>query len=243
MKRFLVDSLEGELARVEGERLHHLARVLRLRPGDALEVFDGRGGCRAGKIVSVEAEAAIIELGDWREAPAPIPLTLGQGLAKADRFDWVVQKATELGVGRVVPLALERSVVRLDPAKAVARRKRWERIAEEASRQSERSDLPVIDPPLGLEAFLDAARERGERIALLWEVERDGPRLGDWVQEQQGAPLALVVGPEGGITEAEASLARERGAAIVGLGPRVLRTETAGVLAVAIALHRMGELG
>ena len=101
----------------------------------------------------------------------------------------------------------------------------------------------MIDPPLGLEAFLDAARERGERIALLWEVERDGPRLGDWVQEQQGAPLALVVGPEGGITEAEASLARERGAAIVGLGPRVLRTETAGVLAVAIALHRMGELG
>lgn len=243
MKRFLVESLEGERARITGERLHHLARVLRLRPGDELELFDGRGGCRLGKILEVEEGEATIELGPWREAPARLPLTLAQGLAKADKLEWVIQKATELGAARISPLELSRSVVRIDPAKVPERRKRWQKIAEEAARQSGRSDVPAVDAPLGLEAFLDAAEERGERVALLWEGEREGRRLGDWVERHLDQPLALVVGPEGGLSEAEVERARARGAEIVGLGPRILRTETAGIVAVAIALHRLGELG
>lgn len=243
MKRFLVDSLAGEVAEVSGERLHHLARVLRLGAGDEVELFDGRGGCRLGTILAVGEEEARIALGAWREAPPPSPLTLGQALAKSDKLDWVIQKATELGAARLVPLELARSVVRLPPAKIPDRHRRWRRIAEEAARQSGRSDLPEVEPPARLEAFLDGAERRGEAVALLWEEARGGERLGAWVDRHRGEPLAIVVGPEGGLTEAEVERARRRGVEIVGLGPRILRTETAGIVAVALVLHRLGALG
>jgi len=243
VKRFLVDDLQGDRAWIVGERLHHLERVLRLGPGDEVEVFDGRGGCRHARILAVEEGGALLELGAWREAPARVPVTLAQGLAKADKLEWVIQKATELGAARIAPLALDRSVVRIDPAKVPERRRRWEKIAEEAARQSGRADVPEVEAPAGLEAFLDAAAARGERVALLWEGARDEERLGAWVEANRDLPLALVVGPEGGFTDAEVESARARGAAIVSLGPRILRTETAGIVAVALALHRLGALG
>lgn len=242
VKRFLVQELEGSSAVLGGESLHHL-RVLRLVQGDQVELFDGRGRARRGTIASLSEREARIDLGEWREASRPALVTLGQALSKSDRFELVVQKATELGVSRITPLALSRCVVRLDAEKGAERARRWRKIAEEASRQSERSDVPEVEEPQGLASFLLGAKERGEEIALLWEERKEALRLGDWLASRRGRPVALIVGPEGGITEEEAEEARAAGATEVGLGPRILRTETAGIVAAAIALHGMGELG
>ena len=243
MRRFLVDSLEGDEALVTGERLHHLAHVLRLGPGAEIEVFDGRGGCRRGTVVELLETHARIALGAWRDAPALAPVTLGQALVKADKLEWVIQKATEVGASRIAPLQLARSVVRLERDRVPDRLRRWQRIAEEAARQCGRADVPAVEAPSGLDAFLDAAAARGESVAVLWEGEREGLRLGDWVEAVRGGPLALVVGPEGGLTAEEVARARERGAAIVGLGARILRAETAAIAALSVVFHRLGELG
>jgi 16S rRNA (uracil1498-N3)-methyltransferase len=242
MKRVLVEDLGGESVVVTGERLHHLARVLRASPGEQLEVFDGMGGCREGVLSSLGPDEGHITLGSWKQTQAAPAITLALGLVKGDKFDWVVQKATELGVGSIVPLALTRSVVRLDGAKAAQRQKRWSKIAEEAARQSGRSDLPSVELPMTLQQLLSSAAARGEAVGLLWEEERAGPGLGAWASSERG-PLCLVVGPEGGIDPAEVALAREAGATVLGLGSRVLRAETAAIVSLAVALHRRGELG
>ena len=244
MRRLLVpsDRIEAQRARIEGDALHYLARVLRLGVGDELEIFDGRGSTWPARIASLDDEAAVLELGEAR-ASAPAPrITLAQGLAKGDKMDLVVQKATELGAARIATLQLERCVVRLDGGKAAERAKRWRRIAEEAARQCGRADVPEVDEPVGLAAFLDSARARGEKVAVLWE-EEGSARLGPWVAAHHGEPMARVVGPEGGLTAAEVESIRAAGGAVVGLGPRILRTETAGFAALAVAMHLAGELG
>lgn len=244
MRRLLVppDRIADGRARIEGDALHYLVRVLRLKAGDELEVFDGAGHAWQARIASIDDDAAVVELGEAR-AVAPAPrITLAQGLAKGDKVDLVVQKATELGAARIAPLQLERCVVRLEGAKAAERTRRWRRIAEEAARQCGRADVPEVDEPAGLRAFLDAAAARGEKVAVLWE-EEGSARLGPWVAAHLGEPMALVIGPEGGLTAAEVGAIRAAGGAVVGLGPRILRTETAGFAALAVAMHLAGELG
>lgn len=242
MKRVLVENLDGEAVVVTGERLHHLGTVLRAAPGERLEVFDGKGRCREGTLASLGQNEGHITLGSWMEAPATPAVTLALGLLKGDKFDWVVQKATELGVGSIVPLTLARSVVRLDGAKAAQRQKRWTKIAEEAARQCGRFDLPTVEAPMSLQQLLAMAAERGEAVGLLWEEERAGPRLGAWV-ESSDQPLCLIVGPEGGIDPEEVAMARGAGATILGLGSRILRAETAAIVSLALALHRRGAMG
>lgn len=244
MRRLLVppEGIAGGVAVVEGDALHYLARVLRLEVGDELEVFDGSGAAWSGRIAALDESAARIELGERREAAAAPRITLAQGLAKGDKLDLVVQKATELGAARFVPLALDRCVVKLDAGKGAERSRRWRRIAEEAARQCGRTDVPAVEEPATLDAFLEGARSRGEAVAVLWEEER-GERLGTWLAGRLGEPVALIIGPEGGLSAAEVDRVRAAGGASVGLGPRILRTETAGLAALAVAMHLAGELG
>jgi len=244
MHRLLVDParIEGDVATVDGGGLRHLSRVLRLGEGDELEVFDGAGRAWLARIERISAEEATLRLGTQVVRTAAPRITLAQGLAKGEKMELVIQKATELGAARIVPLALSRSVVKLDASRAADRTRRWRKIAEEAARQCGRADVPEVDEPRTLQRFVEEAAERGESIAVLWEEARD-ERLGRWLEEKAGRPLAMVVGPEGGITPEEAEFARGRGAALVGLGARILRTETAGIVALAIAAHRAGELG
>lgn len=187
-------------------------------------------------------EASIALLGAPRLSSLP-RVTLAQGLAKGDKLDLVVQKATELGVSRIAPLQLDRCVVQLDRAKGEARATRWRRIAEEASRQSGSAEVPRVDEPSSLREFLQAARARGERVALLYEEQDQDVRLGEWLRAQAGEPIALIVGPEGGISPAEVEAVREAGGAVLSLGPKILRTETVGIAALAIVLHLSGDLG
>ena len=244
MRRLLVPAaqIEDGGARVGGDALHYLARVLRLGVGDELEVFDGAGRAFPARIATLDESEARLELGPARAAPLAPRITLAQGIAKGDKMDLVVQKATELGAARVVPLQLERCVVRLDPARGADRAKRWQRIADEAARQCGRADVPAVDEPEALDAFLAGAEARGERVAVLWE-EEGSARLGPWVAAHLGEPIALVIGPEGGLAAREVDQIRAAGGDVVGLGPRILRTETAGLAALAVAMHLAGELG
>lgn len=243
MNRLLVPGAAEGQVRVDGARLHYLSRVLRLSPGDALEVFDGAGRAFDATLQALDAASATLALGPAREAPRPRPITVVQGLPKGDKLEWVLQKGTELGVAAFVPAACARSVVKLDDKAAAARVTRWQRIVDEAARQCGRADVPKVAPPAPLE---DAVRALPGAPAVLVLDEAEHAvslshaflALGD-----ARRPVALVVGPEGGLAREEVAALAALGATPVTLGRLVLRTETAALAAVAVLRHLDGELG
>ena len=235
--RLDVASPAPERVRVEGPALHHV-RVARVVAGEQVEVFDGRGRAWLASVESVDEAGAVLRLGNERRGAAGRPVILIQGLPKGDRLELVLQKATELGVSAVWPVLTERSVSRPKPEALGTRHARWQRIVEEAARQSGRSDVPEVTALRPLE---DAARALGPgmRLLILDEEERS-ERLGSAAGD--GA-VALVVGPEGGLTREEVRLLRDVAGTPVSLGPLVLRTETAGLAALAVLRHLDGLLG
>jgi 16S rRNA (uracil1498-N3)-methyltransferase len=224
---------------LEGDAANHIARVLRLRPGDALTLFDGGGGEHAARIEEVRQGAVIVTVGE-RADPAresPLQLTLAQGVSRGERMDWVVQKATELGVSRIVPVLTERSVVKLDARQSQRKLQHWQGIAVAACEQSGRDRIPEIAAPRGLHDLLGDLRPGVTRLLLSPAA---GLRLG-----QLPAPegeVVVLIGPEGGLAQTEQRAALAAGFAAVGLGPRVLRTETAAVAALTLLQHRFGDL-
>ena len=235
--RLDVASPAPERVRVEGPALHHV-RVARVVAGEKVEVFDGRGRAWLASVESVDEAGAVLRLGDERRGATGRPVILIQGLPKGDKLELVLQKATELGVSAVWPVLTERSVSRPKPEALGTRHTRWQRIVEEAARQSGRSDVPEVTALRSLE---DAARALGPgmRLLVLDEEERS-ERLGSAAGD--GA-VALVVGPEGGLAREEVRLLRDVGGTPVSLGPLVLRTETAGLAALAVLRHLDGLLG
>lgn len=236
MKRVLVpDAATGQLT-LSGSRAHHLGVVLRVNAGDALEVFDGKGAAFDATVSDVAAGAVTLVLGPSRAQPAARSVIVVQGLPKADKLELVLQKCTELGASAFIPAPARRSVAKLD-GKADSKLERWRRIVEEAARQCGRADVPEIRPPVSLEALvLD-----GVTVLVLDEEARAIP-LSHAVPDSN-APLALVVGPEGGLDRAEVDALVSRGAIAVTLGPNVLRTETAALAALAVIRHLDGLLG
>lgn len=230
-------ALQPGLLTLSDDEAHRARTVLRLAPGDALELFDGAGRMATARVhaVGAQVEVEVLAVG---EAPSAPLLTIAQGLPKGDKLELVIQKATELGAAGIVPFAAARSVVRLQGAKAHERVERWRKIAREAARQCGRADIPEV----GELADLAAVLARPGKVGLLYEGTTD-LRLGAFLDAAAGAPVTLVIGPEGGFAEEEVAQARAAGAAIVGLGSRILRTETVALAALAIALHRAGELG
>jgi 16S rRNA (uracil1498-N3)-methyltransferase len=220
-------------AELTPEALHYLRDVLRLAPGAALELFDGAGGAWDAR---VEDGFRSLALGDRREARPALPLTLVCALAKGEKMDLVVQKATELGATCLAPFAAERSVVRLDAEKGEARAARWRRIAAEAARQCGRADVPALRAPASLAEALAALPAEHARYVfhLGGEPLSAGPRP---------PGVAAIVGPEGGLTEAEVAACEAAGARRASLGPRVLRAETAAVVSVAMLQARFGDMG
>lgn len=229
------DRIAAGRAALTPEARHYLCDVLRLGPGDAVEVFDGAGGAWDG---ALEPGLEAVAVGARREAPARgAEIVLLFALSKGEKVDLVVQKATELGAARIVPFEAERSVVRLDAEKGEDRARRWRRIAEEAARQCGRADVPEVAAPLPLAAALDAAPPGFARV--LFHPEGAAP-----LASLAAAPgWVAVIGPEGGLAPAELAACEAAGARRVSLGPRVLRAETAAVAAVALLQHRFGDLG
>ena len=211
--------------------------VLRLAPGAPLELFDGQG--RRFRAELTAAGVRVLEELP-REAARRADVILVQALAKGEKMDVVVRKATEMGAARIVPLSAERAVVRLDTERGGTRAERWRKVAQEAARQCGRSDVPRVDEPLDWEAVFDLLRDEPDRRGVLLDPAAD-LRLSAAVR---GAPrLLLAVGPEGGFSTVERERALRQGMLAAGLGPLVLRTETAGLVALAVVLHVSGELG
>lgn len=239
---------DGATVVLSAEESRHLRDVLRLRAGDEAFVFDGEG--REFACVVEEAggrRRGEARLGVRRAAPperpeSPLEMVLGVGLLKGEKFDLVVQKATELGASAVVPVSTKRADVRLrDERDAAARVERWRRLALEAAKQSGRARLPAVEPPTDFDAFVSAAPRAGE-LRLLFS-ERGGR---DFAAAAGGdAPTTAVralVGPEGGWDDAELEEARRRGWLLVTLGGRTLRAETAALVVAALLQHRFGDL-
>jgi 16S rRNA (uracil1498-N3)-methyltransferase len=222
------------------EQAHQIVRVLRLRRGDTLAVFDGTGAEYAAEIITLGAGKVSARLRERRPTtPEPaLRLVLLQGVVKGEKMDLIVQKATELGVRRIVPVLCERSVSR-----SLGRPARWRIIAREAAEQCGRALLPEIDDPVSLPAFFAAERSAGLAGITLWEEERSRG-LREAVQLVAKAErLHLLVGPEGGLAAHEVRLAEETGLHAASLGRWTLRAETAGLAAIGIIQYELGDLG
>jgi 16S rRNA (uracil1498-N3)-methyltransferase len=234
--------ISGSTVDLSPEETHHLVRVLRMKAGDEAFIFDGCGfeyRCRLASLGGDNARLEIIEtLGG--EVESPVRITLAQALAKGEKFDFIVQKATELGVSAILPLVTDCADVKLDEGGARKRVERWRRVSLEALKQSGRRRLVEISAPLTLEQFLDAGGIPGP--TLVFSERGGGPLAGALGCAGSVASAAAVIGPEGGWSDGELELLGARGASIITLGPRVLRTETAAIVAITLLQHALGDL-
>lgn len=227
----------GAELRLDAERSHYVSRVLRARPGDTLVLFDGRGGEHCASISRISKQGATVTVGAHRDGIPESYLTvhLLQGISRGDRMDWVIQKATELGVARITPVLTELSVVRLDEDRAERRLAHWVRIAQGACEQCGRNRIPVIDPP---RAFPDALASVTASTRIMLQPGAS-PALAS--REIEHDLIDLLIGPEGGLSDGEHSQAVAAGFVSCSLGPRVLRTETATIAALATLQARWGD--
>jgi len=248
LRRVYVDApLEpGTRITLEGSAASHVTRVLRLRVGAALTLFNGRGGEYAAGIDRAhggEVTVAILEH-QAIERESPLGLTLAQGVSRGERMDLVVQKATELGVAQLVPLLTERSVVRLDAQQARRRVNHWRGIAVGACEQCGRNRLPEVAAPLALGAFLSQVVAGAPGLphpALRLMLSPAGARRIAGIEGPVSSATVLV-GPEGGLADSEHEAAVAAGFIPVCLGPRILRTETAALAALALLQRQFGDL-
>jgi 16S rRNA (uracil1498-N3)-methyltransferase len=209
---------------------HHAARVLRLGTGAPITLFNGNGGEFAAVLERADARVVRARVGEWRgvERESPLAVTLVQGLASVERMDYAVQKAVELGVAAIAPVETARSTARLVGTRAEKRREHWRQIAIGACEQCGRNRLPEIRMPCDFRDWLQSEPPSGVRLLLAADATRPLAAL--------GAPrnsVEMLVGPEGGLTAEETNAALQAGLAAVHLGPRTLRTETAGLAAMA----------
>ncbi|MNS69316.1 16S rRNA (uracil(1498)-N(3))-methyltransferase [Cupriavidus necator] len=212
------------------------AQVLRLAPGDAITLFDGRGGSHAATLVELGKRHAVARVGahDAAEAEPPFRITLAQGLAGGDKMDWLIEKAVELGVDAIQPLQATRSVVRLSGERAQKRQAHWQALVQAACEQCGRNRLPQVAPVANFETWLAQSGGAGARLLVSPRAQQSLPAF---VAERREALIAngvtLLIGPEGGLSPEEEQAARQAGFTGVSLGPRILRTETAGLACLA----------
>ena len=227
---------------LDAESAQYLGRVLRLRRGDALSVFNERDGEFEAEITTLKKQNVTLDLkrrlytADEAAAESPLLLHVVQGVSRGDRMDFVVQKTTELGVSRITPVLTQHGMVRLDEKRADKRREHWQRVANSAAEQCGRVRPPVVDLPATLNDWF--GRQHGTEATRLILDPGSGTRFPQTVE----APLCLLIGPEGGFSDRELDDARAAGFAGVSLGPRILRTETAAVAAVTLAQAMYGDL-
>lgn len=219
------------------EAANHVGRALRLKAGDAITVFDGRGGEYEATIQRIDKERVDVKLGAFRDADAEAALAVGlvQGLPEADKMDWVIQKAAELGAAWVQPVVCDRSVVRLSGERAARREAHWRRVAVAACEQCGRNRVPELRPTL---AFRDWAAQPSQ--AERWML-APGATESLAARPPPAGPVELLVGPEGGLSERELDIAATIGFAALSLGPRVLRAETAPLAALATVQALWGD--
>lgn len=238
-RRFFVDRFHGESASLKGEAAHHLGRVLRAEPGQLYELSDGSAVwlARVERVGREEVQFALVER--LATPAARLHLTLLLAIVKFDRFEWALEKATELGVRQIIPLAAARSEKGLLLA-AAKRAQRWEKILRESAQQSRRLLPPVLCPAVRpAQAF--GAVGTGDCVSLLLSERADAPQLRAVLEGKRSNAAALAIGPEGGWTDEELAAARAAGFVEASLGQNILRTETAVAAALAILNYALGE--
>ena len=239
--RFFVDAVDGDRVHLGKEDSHHLLRVMRAESGAPFVVLAG-GMQYECRLLGAEDGRAVGEVIATQPAggESPVRITLFQGMAKGEKMETVIQHGTEVGIAEFVPVNTARAVVKLDPKKAAERVERWQRIAREAAEQSRRGAVPRVAPVASWKEALARAAEF-DLVLVPWEEGGAGLKA-LFTEHPEAKKVAVFIGPEGGLAPEEVDLARERGAIPVTLGPRILRTETAGLAAAVVVLYALGDL-
>ncbi len=247
MRRFYLPdgAAPGRTARIRGDEAVHIRKVLRMGPGDRIQLVDGRGGVYDGRIESISGEGVTVAVLGRTEAVAesPLDITVAQSYLKDKKMDGLIRPLTELGMARWLPFISERSVPAPDGKRLAGRVARWEKIAREAVKQCGRSRIPEIGEVTDLDGVL-AAAETAPLKLVFWEQVREPMDLLALRDRLHGISSAVVlIGPEGGFTEAEADRAAAAGFRAASLGPRILRAETAAAAATALVQFLFGDMG
>jgi 16S rRNA (uracil1498-N3)-methyltransferase len=232
----------GDKIEISGAEARHIQKVFRLKEGDEIVLFDGTGTEYWGTIESQRRHGITVKIAktDTPRRESPIDIILGQGLLKGDKMDYVLQKTTEMGVSAIFPFISSRTIPRLGGDRAERRWNRWKRIVVESAKQCGRVVPPRVEGIRPLESILKSPV--GDFVKLiLWERAGDSLREGMREIDKNARKFLFLVGPEGGFDEGEISAAKERGFTPVGLGPRILRSETAGVAILSILQYEFGD--
>ena len=243
MHRFYADErgVAGDIATLCEEDARHATRVLRMKPGEGCELFAG-GRRFSGEIAAIgEAGVQVRITGELPSTEAKLRITLYQGLPKADKMELIVQKSVELGACAVVPVAMSRCVVQLDAKDGRKKQERWQKIAREACKQSGRCEMMQVSEPISFKQLLARLPEHGAAI-VPWEDARGYSLARFHAEHPDITDLAIVIGPEGGMSEEEISRMKDANCRAVTLGPRILRTETAGLCAMSALFCLYGDM-
>ena len=246
------DSGKSDAARPDGRTVplssgdaNHVRNVLRLKPGDPVRLFDGRGVEYDARIASI-SEGGVLAAVTGRVRPdteSPVGITIAQGFLKEKKMDALVRQLTELGIRRWIPFFAERSVARPDPKRLRARKERWEKIAAESLKQCRRCRIPDIGETLPFKDMIAAADGADLKIIFWEKASGDSRDLFSLAEEKPYGTVFAILGPEGGLSEAEVDIALAAGFTTAALGPRILKAETATVAAAALLQYFLGDLG
>lgn len=246
MHRFFIppNSIHNNRVVLRGTMVHQIRDVLRMKPGDSIILLDNSGYAHQTELVTIDRDtvrARVVE--KWKLETEPAArVTLYQGLLKGQKFDWVLQKGTEIGVSAFVPVLAARCVIGNLEDVSEARIERWERIVVEAAEQAGRAALPHLSPPLMFAHACERAMQSGLTL-IPWEGEHTRSLREVLQAIPKSKEINVFIGPEGGFTEEEIDAAQNRGLIAVSLGPRILRAETAGLAAASAILYELGDLG
>lgn len=239
MFNFFVDASAraGSTFRIDGKDHNHICNVLRMQPGDTFLVSCEGASCLC-RLACIETDAVIAEIleENYQNTELPVHFYLFQGLPKGDKLELIIQKCVELGAAGIIPVEMSRSVVKLDEKKKKSKRERWQAIAESAAKQSKRSLIPEVFDVITYRQAMQKAAEM-DLFLVPYENERGMAATKDALSRiRPGMSVGILVGPEGGFEEQEIDLAREAGAAVISLGSRILRAETAAIAAVGLGM-------
>ncbi len=244
MQRYFVKHLANDdRFFIEGEDRHHIVKVMRMHIGDEIICVDSDGKQAVCRLEEITDESVVADVVQWIEGNSelPISVTIASGLPKGDKLEWIIQKGTELGAHQFFPFTAARSVVKWEEKKASKKIERWQKIAKEAAEQSHRSYLPEVFSPVNFKTLLEKSKGFDYKLAAFEEESRSGETsiFSGFLQKMaKGDSLLLVFGPEGGLSAQEVQALKEHGFALCGLGPRILRTETAPLYTLAaISYH------
>jgi len=234
-----VDLVSGSVIELDQSASHHLVTVLRAKVNDVVTLFNGRGGEYRGVIAKINKKQVVVQLNEFvdREAESPLELYLAQGISRGEKMDYTIQKAVELGVKKIIPLFTERCNVKLDEERRTKRHQHWQSIIISACEQSGRNRIPELLFPTSLENSLNAV-QADWRFVL-------SPMASSQLKEssvKKDQRVILLIGPEGGLSDAEINLACQQGYLPLNLGPRILRTETAAVAAITALQCCFGDM-